>query len=31
MEQIVILVVDPNQNLIFAPLLIIELENLVPS
>jgi hypothetical protein len=31
MEQIVIPLVDPSQNLIFAPLLTIELETLAPS
>jgi hypothetical protein len=31
MEQIVVLMVDPGQNLVFAPLLTIELETLAPS
>jgi hypothetical protein len=30
MEQITVLLVDPDQNLIFAPVLIIELETLAP-
>jgi hypothetical protein len=30
-KQIVVLLVDPSQNLIFAPLLITELETLAPS
>jgi len=31
MEQIVVLLVDPNQNLVFAPLLIVKLKTLAPS
>jgi hypothetical protein len=31
MEQIVVLLVDPSQNLIFIPLLIAELETLILS
>jgi hypothetical protein len=31
MEQIVILMVDPNQNPIFSPLLTVELETLASS
>jgi hypothetical protein len=31
MEQIVVLLMDPSQNLVFIPLLIVELETLVPS